>query len=62
MLTSHKPAAYQDLLVEISLKVAGDGMHYEEEIVDRNLTSRVLKATLCYPDSLKPKNGYIDVL
>jgi hypothetical protein len=27
----------------------------------RNRTDKVVKAVLCYPDSGKPKNGYVDV-
>lgn len=35
---------------------------YEEELVGRNVTNRVVKATLCWPDTLTAKNAFIDVL
>lgn len=52
------------LYVEINLlQPSFDGCHkFEEELLGRNITGKVVKATLCYPDPLTPKCDFIDVL
>jgi hypothetical protein len=61
-LSTSSAEAVRDLLVEVSVSTSLGSTKSEDEIVGRNLTNKVLKATLCYSDSLKAKNGFIDVL
>lgn len=61
-LIASDAAACRGLYVEVNLQTASDGIRVEEELVGRNVTAKVVKATLCYPDSLKAKNDFIDVL
>lgn len=61
-LSTSSLEAVSNLLVEVSVLTSQDNTKPKEEIVGRNLTDRVLKATLCYSDSLRAKNGFIDVL
>lgn len=48
----------RDMLVMVET----DARHFIQEFVGRNKTTKVHKAVLCYPDSSKPKNGYLDVV